>query len=183
MSARGSCPPQEVSTGQGGRRGDVVGGLLSTEEGVNRLRSCRALTPREVWRGAAKGGVVRPRSWTALAPWEVWRGAAGGGVVSPRSWKALGPREVWRCGTKGDVDRLRLWTALAPWEVRKGGIEGGIVKPRSWTALAPQEVWRSVQSQGTADCWVNKNSLRSMLSSKNLQRLYESDPRGQIQQF
>ena len=160
LSGRGSCPPQEVSTGQGGRWGDVVGGLLSTEEGVNRLRSWRALTPREVWRGAAKGGVVRPRSWTALAPWE-----------------------VWRCGAKGGVDRPRLWTALAPWEVRKGGIEGGIVKPRSWTALAPQEVWRSVQSQGTADCWVNKNSLRSMLSSKNLQRLYESDPRGQIRAY
>ena len=118
---RGSCPLREVSTGQGGRRGHVVGGLLSTEEGVARLRP-----------------------WRALAPWEVWRGAAGGGVVSPRSWKALGPREVWRCGTKGDVDRLRLWTALAPWEV-----------------------WRSFQSQGIADCWVNKNSLRSMLSSKN----------------
>ena len=91
LGCRDSCPLWEVSTGQGGRQGDVVGGLLSTEEGVDRLRS-----------------------WRALAPWEVWRGAAGGGVVSPRSWKALGPREVWRCGTKGDVDRLRLWTALAP---------------------------------------------------------------------
>ena len=160
LGGRGSCPLREVSTGQGGRRGDVVGGLLSTEEGVNRLRSCRALTPREVWRGAAKGGVVRPRSWTALAPWE-----------------------VWRCGAKGGVDRPRLWTALAPREVWKGGTEGGMVKPRSWTALAPQEVWRSVQSQGTADCWVNKNSLRSMFSSKNLQRLYESDPRGQIRAY
>ena len=114
-------PEKRSHKGQGGRQGDVVGGLLSTEEGVDRLRSLRA-----------------------LAPWEVWRVAAGGGVVSPRSWKALGPREVWRCGTKGDVDRLRLWTALAPWEV-----------------------WRSFQSQGIADCWVNKNSLRSMLSSKN----------------
>ena len=84
LGGRGSCPMRELSTGQGGRRGDVVGGLLSTEEGVNRLRSWRALTPREVWRGAAKGGVVRPRSWTALAPWEVWRCGAKGGVDRPR---------------------------------------------------------------------------------------------------
>ena len=78
LGGRGSCPLREVSTGQGGRRGDVVGGLLSTEEGVNRLRSWRALTPWEVWRGAAKGGVVRPRSWTLDSPStmggvEVWR--------------------------------------------------------------------------------------------------------------
>ena len=114
LGGHGSCPLREVSTGQGGRQGDVVGGLLSTEEGVDRLRS----------------------------------------------WRALAPREVWRCGTKGGVNRLR-----------------------SWRALAPREMWRSVQSQGTADCWVNKNSLRSMLSSKNWQRLYDSDPRGQMQAF
>ena len=75
LGGRGSCPTREVSKGQGGRQGDGVGGLLSTEEGV---------------------------------------------------------------------DRLRPWRALAPWEV-----------------------WRSFQSEGIADCWVNKNSLRSMLSSKN----------------
>ena len=49
LGGRGSCPLREVSTGQGGRQGDVVGGLLSTEEGVDRLRSWRALAPREVW--------------------------------------------------------------------------------------------------------------------------------------
>ena len=91
MGGRGSCPTREVSTGQGGRRGDVVGGLLSTEEGVDRLRPWRALAPWEVWRGAAEGGVVRPRSWTA--------------------------QHRVRCGTKGGVDKLRYWTALAPREV------------------------------------------------------------------
>ena len=88
MGGRGSCPTREVSTGQGGRRGDVVGGLLSTEEGVDRLRSWRALAPLEVWRYGTKGGVNRLRSWRALAPREV--------------------------GTKGGVDMLRYWTALAP---------------------------------------------------------------------
>ena len=119
LGGRGSCLTREVSTGQGGRWGDVVGGLLSTEEGVDRLRPWRALAPWEVWRGAAEGGVVRPRSWTA--------------------------QHRVRCGTKGGVDKLRYWTALAL-----------------------REVWRSVKFQGTADCWLNKNSLPSMLSSKNL---------------
>ena len=98
LSGRGSCPPQEVSTGQGGRWGDVVGGLLSTEEGVNRLRSCRALTPREVWRGAAKGGVVRPRSWTALAPWEVWRQGRCRQAEIVDSPSTMGGAEGWHRG-------------------------------------------------------------------------------------
>ena len=44
LGGRGSCPLREVSTGQGGRWGDVVGGLLSTEEGVDRLRSWQLLS-------------------------------------------------------------------------------------------------------------------------------------------
>ena len=81
-------PEKRSHKGQGGRQGDVVGGLLSTEEGVDRLRPWRALAPWEVWRGAAEGGVVRPRSRTA--------------------------QHHVRCGTKGGVDMLRYWTALAP---------------------------------------------------------------------
>ena len=102
LGGRGSCPLREVSTGQGGRRGDVVGGLLSTEEGVDRLRSWRALALREVWRCGTKAGVNRLRSRRALTPREVWRGAAKGGVevVKPRSWtldspSTMGGVEVW----------------------------------------------------------------------------------------
>ena len=70
MGGRGSCPTREVSTGQGGRRGDVVGGLLSTKEGVDRLRPWRALAPWEVWRGATEGGQAEIMDSPALR--EVW---------------------------------------------------------------------------------------------------------------
>ena len=132
LGGRGSCPLREVSTGQGGRRGDVVGGLLSTEEGVNRLRSWRALTPWEVWRGAAKGGVVRPRSWTLDSPStmggvEVWRqgrcrggqaeivdcpSTAGGVEVSPiprlTAGQTLSDRQTWiQIDRKSDTQKVR----------------------------------------------------------------------------